>query len=102
MDMMMETVLPVYLESLEEDDHYNMQLPDRMEQKIGVESARTVCKREMRPASLGNPIWNPNIATSCIPLPPGSKTVWTVALDFSSWLLELQRLVANMGILNGD
>ena len=61
--MMMETVLPVYLESLEEDDHYNMQLPDRMEQKIGVESARTVCKREMRPAGLGNPIWNPNIAT---------------------------------------
>ena len=56
MDMMMETVLPLNLESMEEDDHYNMQLPDRMEQKIGVESARTVCKREMRPAGLGNPI----------------------------------------------
>ena len=63
MDMMMETVLPLNLESMEEDDHYNMQLPDRMEQKIGVKSARAVCKREMRPTGLSNPIWNPNIAT---------------------------------------
>ena len=74
MDMIMEAVLPLNLESMEEDDHYNIQLPDRIEQKIGVESARTVCKREMRPAGLGNPIWNPNIATG---FPSAKRMVFT-------------------------